>query len=238
MKKYILLILLFISILTTVKSQQVVLEQDVKGDTLHSNFGQNRTHFRHLYLELNFVAPPDEKGAKLNYGSSNNLKIGMKYKLKICNYYAVGFDFYYLNQNFNISQDTNIKQVPNSTNHDKENIVINSFGAEFYNRINFRRRGDIIGKYFDYGIFGNISFDKKHKTIDSFNTLNSADALRQKVVNYKLGYVENFQYGVNARLGLNKFAFTASYRLSDIFKSSYNFPEFPRLNIGFQIGLF
>jgi hypothetical protein len=242
MKKY-LLIIIFASVFSVSKSQTVVLEQNVKADTIGSKFGQNQKHFRHFYIEFGMISPPEEKGAEINYGKSGFYKIGMKYKLKVCNFYAIGFDVSFTNQNFSLVQNFVTKQIPNSIIHDKENIIVNNLGTEFYNRFNFGKRGNIIGKYIDLGVFANFSFDKKHKTFDKSNVVNSSYSNKQKVVNSGIIYVQDFQYGANARIGINRFALNASYRLSDIFKSksdgiSFNYPELPRLNIGLQIGLF
>jgi len=54
----------------------------------------------------------------------------------------------------------------------------------------------------------------------------------------QLKYVENFSYGLLARIGVSRYALTAQYRLSDIFKSSYAMPELPRLIVGIEVGLF
>ena len=52
-----------------------------------------------------------------------------------------------------------------------------------------------------------------------------------------LKYYEPFNYGVLARFGINRYVIYANYRLSDLFKSSYNYAELPRLTLGVQIGL-
>jgi hypothetical protein len=41
-----------------------------------------------------------------------------------------------------------------------------------------------------------------------------------------------------ARIGIGRWAFTGSYRLSDIFKTPYQMPELPRLTVGVEVGLF
>ncbi|HBF88194.1 MAG TPA: hypothetical protein DDX39_06080 [Bacteroidales bacterium] len=242
MTKYILTIVVFFTIISFAKSQAVVLEEDVNVDTLESKKGPNLKNFAHLYFEFGFNVFPQETGAEINPVKSNILKLGYKYKYKICNFYALGFDIHYLNSSFNLAQNTS-KLLPDSIMHDNENIIINNLGFEFYNRFNFGRRGNMIGKYMDIGAFGTFIFNKKHQSVDKSNDPNIAMGHKQEIVNTGLIYVQSYSYGVNARVGINRYALTASYRLSDIFKTesesfTFNYPELPRLYIGLQIGLF
>lgn len=240
MQKYIISTILFLSIILTVKSQTVVLEEDVNADTLDAKFGKNRMHYRHPFIEIGFVTPFQENTEQIIFFKTYNYKIGLKYKLKLCEYYSIGYDIYLSHQTYNLVQDS----IPNNTKYYKEKLITNSLGLELYNRFNFRKRGDFIGKYIDIGVFGHFVFDRKTKTIYKMeSTIPETMSNKVKSVSYNLIYVRNYQYGLNARLGFNRYVLSASYRLSDFFVKeadgfTFNFTELPRFSLGLQIGIF
>jgi len=231
MKKY----LIFISILflgLTLKSQEVLLSQDVSGDTIVKKNGPNLRNYSHFYLSLGFAADQAEKGAKINYGRSSNFDFGYRYKLKICNHYAMGTDLWWGTNGFNMKQ-ANTKILPDTLINDKEKFTFYHFGLSYYNRINYGKRGNHVGNYIDVGAYGQWIYSLVHYTKNKMPNDNIVETYTKG-----LNYYFPFVWGVNARIGFNRYIITASYRMSDYFKSSYKYPELPRLSVGVQVGLF
>ena len=237
MKKNILLLSILLFSFSATFSQQVVFEQDVNKDTIVPTKGPNLKNFSHLYFGFGLVlGSPDSTGSDINMGSSTDFIIGYRYKRKLSNFYAIGVDISYGATSFNLKQDSS-KLLPSKELHDKEKINSNQLGLNLYNRFNFGKRGNHVGKFLDLGAYGHYTFNYKHIFKDQNEIANSLHSSATKVVNTGLVYTNPLNYGVQARIGVNRYVLYGSYRLSDQFKANYGFPELPRLIVGFQIGL-
>lgn len=236
MKKIFILLIAVYAINNSAYSQTVLLEENVKGDTIVSKFGPNLTHFSYFYFDYSLVAGKDERGAEVKYGNSHTWAFGLRYKFKICKFYAIGAGLNYRQYSFRLAQNSN-KVVPNTILHDKEKLILNTWGGEFYNRFNYGRRGNQLGNFIDVGIFGSWISNTKHYTKDKADIL--TDANITEVTSSDLNYMEDFIYGLRVRMGFNRLMFTGEYRMSDLFKEKYvAFPELPRLTIGIDLALF
>lgn len=224
--------ILFLSLSLSAFSQEILLQQDVKADSTRPTRGPNLRNFTQGYIGFGFPVYTNEA---LNYtkpGSSIDFNFGLRYKRRITNYLATGLDMGITTAAFKLQQKSP-KTVPDTVINDKEKIQISSLVSSGYVRINVGRRGNYIGNYLDLGAYGGWNFQKKHKTT---NKNEAGEKVRESTT--KLKYVENFSYGLITRIGINRYALFASYRLSDIFKSSYEIPELPRLIVGVELGLF
>jgi hypothetical protein len=231
MKKLIFLILVLITS-GYCSSQSVLLEKDVKSDSILPKFGKNYKSYYHLFLGFGTATGlPDSTGSNIKYGLSNNIVVGFRYKLRVCNLYSLGFEIAYNNYGFNLKQDSS-KVLPNKLLHDKEMLNFNNLGLGIYNRFNLGKRGNRIGNYIDIGAYGDWICSVKHFMKDEQSNGNII-----KTTISHLNYYETFMYGVSASIGFNWFALTAKYRISDVFVKSYNYPELPRLTVGIQLGL-
>lgn len=213
-------------------SQEILLEQNVKADTVRATRGPNLRHFIHGYVGLGFPVYTNEEMNYTKFGLSSSVDLGVRYKRRLSQTFALGLDFGVNLVAFKIKQDAG-KFIPDNTINDKEKFQVNTLTGSGYVRINVGRRGNYIGNYLDLGAFGGYNFIKKHKT-----TNQNLEGEKVRVLTSKLNYMEDFTYGALARLGTGRYALTASYRLSDIFSSSCSFAELPRLIIGLEIGLF
>lgn len=231
MKKSIFLII-FIFFICETYAQAVLLEQDLSKDSLVKKTGPNLRHYHHFYMSLGFAADQAEKGAEINYGSSNSFDFGYRYKLKICNHYAMGTDFWWGSDGYNMKQ-ANTKLLPDTILNDKEKFTFYNFGLGYYNRINFGKRGNHVGNYLDFGVYGQWTYNLVHYTKNKMTNGNVVE-----VKTKKLNYYNPLNWGVNARIGFNRYIITASYRMSDYFITRYKYPELPRLTVGVQIGFF
>lgn len=224
--------ILFLLLSLSVFSQEILLQQDVKADSIRPTRGPNLRNFTQGYIGFGFPVYTNEA---LNYtkpGTSIDFNFGLRYKRRITNYLAAGLDLGITTAAYKIKQKSP-KTVPDTVVNDKEKIQISSLVGSGYMRINVGRRGNYIGNYLDLGAYAGWNFQKKHKTT---NENEAGEKIRETTT--KLKYVENFSYGLLARIGISRYALTASYRLSDIFKTSYAIPELPRLMVGVEVGLF
>lgn len=220
-----------------INAQTILLEQEPGKDTIPETYGQNLKNFSHFYYGLGFIAGAgDNNGLKINYFMSNELTLGLRYKRKVNNFYALGADINCSIQNYNINQNS-LKTFPNAILHDKEKLLTRELGLEFYNRFNFGKRGNYIGNFIDLAAYGQWDFFPTYVTIDNYKSGNAALAKKTKQIHSSLTYTNPFNYGLTARIGFNKYVFYGSYRLSNIFKDSSQFPELPGIIIGIQLGL-
>lgn len=225
-------ILLFaISLTITSFSQDVIFNDQVNSDSVIATKGPNLKHFKHAYLGFGFAATQSEnKSSKIDLGLSSNFIFGIRSKLKISNFYAIGYDISYNLSWYRLAQTVD-KQTPDNFLNDKERLSFHNLELSFYNRLNFGKRGNIIGKFIDLGAYTDWTFLCTHLIVNNIND----NIYKTKITHLK--YYEPFNYGLLSRLGYNRWVLYANYRLSDLFKSSYHFAELPRLTIGLQIGL-
>lgn len=221
-------------VLLTIKvfSQDILLQQNVQADSARPTYGPNLKNFVHGYIGLGFPFYTNEEANYTRLISSTDFNFGIRYKRKLTPHFATGFDIGVASTAYKLKQD-DAKTVPDNTLNDKEKIQVNTLRGSAWLRINVGRRGNFIGNYLDVGGFGGWNFQKKHKTINT-----NDDNEKVKVSTSRLKYIENFSYGLLARLGFSRYSITANYRLSDLFKNSYSMPELPKLTVGFEIGLF
>jgi hypothetical protein len=222
--------------------QTVLLEEKVSAnDFKKPTEGPNFRHFGHLFIGLGFYIPQGKDlEIETKPGSTTSFEFGWRYKLKLTNWFAMGTGINYVNDIFNLKQ-VETKVVPLDTLHSKERIRFNNIGSEFYVRLNFGKRGNIIGKFIDLGVYANWAFAINHMYQDKYDSQLPYQAGSQRVILYHLKYVERFNYGLKARIGVNRYILTASYRLSELLDSEYREQVgnyfFPKLSIGLEIGL-
>lgn len=237
-KCFILLIIFFLFSVCLLNAQTVLLEQNLKKDTVKKTIGQNLKHFVHFYAGISFAAGPTESDSiKINYGLSNSFVFGIRYKRKICNLYSLGYNAGISANSFNINQNKNKRFIDDSI-HKKEKLILTAISLELYNRFNFGKRGNIIGKYIDLGVSGQWVARSNLYIKDNKIPAGQSKSTPIETNTRRLYFIDPFEYGVNIRLGINRLAIYADYRLSDMFKKSSGLQELPRLFIGIQIGLY
>lgn len=230
MKRIIFIALLFAS--ANAFAQEILLEQNVKSDSIRPSRGPNLKNFSHFYIGLGFPLNTNEDVTYTKMGSSTAIDFGFRYKRKFTSFFATGFDLGIGSTTYNLSQDVP-KTVPDTIINEKEKFRIFTLSPSVYLRFNFGRRGNYVGNFLDLGAYGDWNMRKMHLTVNK----NEQDE-KVKIETTRLDYMENFSYGFLARAGSNRYVVTAKYRMSDIFKSSYAIPELPRLTVGVEVGLF
>ena len=236
------IVILFLSIFfsTVIIAQEVILDENPQSLYQPKKWGQNRTNFIHLFGSYAWVIGlPEGDAYDLKYGFSRDWKFGARYKLKLNNHFDIGADINISNSRYRFAQyGSNI--FPDSTMHDKEYLSFSAFGMDYFNRINFGKRGDKIGKYFDFGLYGTINYLARHNYWDKLSTPYSGST-KVKTTLYNLNYIADINWGLKAKIGYGRVAFWSSYRLSNLFNSklnSSNSIELPRTIVGIEIGFF
>ncbi len=214
-------------------AQEPVLDKDVAEIYEESNFGPNKKHYHQNMISFSIPLGASETGADLNYFRSLDFSIGHRYKRKLANFYALGLNTSFNFNNFNLKQNDD-KLIPTNVEYDKEKIMLYSIEAEHYHRFNFGKRGNNIGTFLDIGIAADWVFFSKHETEEK-DLID--EAKKTAIINKKLDYVEPFVFYGKARFGYNHGSFVFSYRLTDIFKGSYDFPEFTPFKLGIELSL-
>ena len=223
---------LFLLISFSSVGQTVLLDVDKASELRISETGQNLKKFTHMFLRFGLVSGEDKPGARVEYEGSVNIALGVRKKFKIGSVYSLGFEIetqftdYKLKQG-KILPDTNINNISGRMDY-------YSLGLGFYNRFNFDPdRGNFIGTYLDIGAIYQWDFSVKEI---SKNELPDGTISRTSVKN--LGYTKDFSAKIYSRIGFGHFALYGSYRITDLFKTSSQFPDLPRLILGVEFGLY
>jgi hypothetical protein len=224
-------------------AQEVLLNEEVEDVKENiSEFGPNLKKFRYLYVGFGWWGTNSEgNGAEVEQFRKGNFEAGLRFKRKINEYYSIGWALYYSNWTYRLKQNDQ-KLVPNNVIHKSEQLSFNNLGLDIYNRFNFTKRGNVLGKFIDLGVFGTWAFNSRQVYTDELKDADNNYLAEEKEVKVTgLKYIENFNYGLRMRFGINRYVIFADYRLSDIFNSKFHNTEIdaelPRLNIGLQLGL-
>ena len=231
MKKYFIITILQLFTLLA-GAQTVLLSEDVGKDTIKKTVGPNLRSFHHFYVSYGFLADKAEKGAGIKYGNSSDYNIGYRYKLRLSNHYAIGTDLWWGAYTYNLKQNK-AKVLPDTLLNNKESMTFSNLSLGIYNRINFGKRGNNVGNFFDFGAFGQYTYKLTHYTR---NKMANGNIVQTHTTG--LNYYTPLNWGLMARIGFNRYIINATYRMSNNFKSSFNYPELSRLSIGAQIGFY
>lgn len=228
-----MLILICVLASLPAKAQEVLVYEDLQGDTIKSEYGMNRKHYRHPFIGMGFFAGgAGGPTGKIKTADSWAFEYGVRYKRKFTHYLSAGADWSFSRLQYSPSA-WEVASLMGDASLKSEKLVLVQTGLGLYQRFNWqKRRGDFIGRFLDVGVYGNWTFASRH--VYSFE---QATGERVKVKKSGLDYVSPFDYGLLARIGFGNFVLKSSYRFSDHFKSESGLEEFPRLYIGFEMGL-
>jgi hypothetical protein len=229
MRNILILVILVFPFNYSLFGQKVELEKTVTRGMFKMTSGPNTDRYSHLYLSLGSYIKTKPEQAELKYPASIQFGIGVRTKYKIAEWYSLGYELEYRLANYRYATVHD-----NLAFHETDRILTHSIVLALFQRLNFDRRGNYIGKFLDMGVYGELPFSKSNILIDNADTLGSG---KQKLVLSELKFMNSINYGASVRIGFNRIVFYALYRLSDIFKPSYNRSDLPRLNVGIQIGL-
>ncbi len=240
-KSIAIIVLLLIINQSFIKSQTVLVNEKPSELYKVEKWGKNRTNYMHFYLGLgSVVSQPEGRAFEITPGLSNQVKFGLRYKLRFCNFYAWGLDLS-VSGNRNLIKQNSKNFFPDTLVHKKEVFNYQTLGLEYYNRFNFGKRGNQVGKFLDLGAWANWLYSPQHIFWDEHTTpVNGAS--KSKTMLSDLNYTTDFHWGLSARLGINRWVIYGTYRMSDIFNSKFHTStisvEPSRLIVGVEIGFF
>jgi hypothetical protein len=245
MKRILTMILLVLCTTLVVKAQKTLINRDVGRQLQRMNdtiWGPNASHFISRTFGLGWasrIQQNDSLAIKPGF-SSIWVSFGLKYKKKLNETFAVGLDGLAALQQFKIVQGEKNLLSP-GLNNDKQLLGLYSFGVGGYLRINFGKRGNRIGRYFDLGGDLHYLYFTRMFTQNDVDPALNGGASHEKLIRSKLDYVSKAQYFGYFKFGINKIAFFGRYRFSDIFTASKNInngailPQLPPLCIGIEL---
>lgn len=238
-----ILSLLFTSISGLPIAQLNLLHKKTNEQLERKDDGPNTKNWWSSYLQFGFMVPlpnHDSLGLKENL-SSTLFEVGYRYKHKLGETFSTGIDFGYNFSKFNIKQSRESNLLSPGFENKRQSIRIHALSAGVYVRINFGKRGNIIGKYLD--LSGNVQYTLR----DDMLVRNSAEpgvgVASEKIKNVyiQLPFVRDFHYFGTVRFGWNFVSLFAKYRLSEIFTADESInenrvlPNLPPFQVGVEI---
>lgn len=219
------LILVFLTI--SIAAQTVVLEATPADSGRVQKFGPNRQHYIHSYFALGMPIGRSAENVKVMPRVSDS-QFGVRYKLKLGEGLATGFDFGYQSHSYTIKQEPG-KSLFDTVLYDRERITFGYLFLGPYLRVQPGKRGDVIGRFIDIGAKGGYRINSSH-----FVRSNLDDGSILKMTRARLQDTEPFYWGAFARIGFNAIAFYFEYMGSTHFTIG---PDFPTFTFGLQINL-
>jgi len=214
------LLFLISSLSTELSAQKYLLSEDVNNDTLIPKFGFKRKYDMSNYFGLGFMAggsqnnPPSE----IHYGRSINLRAGFWGRMKLNNWYALGFytefskDRYHLKTPF--YSDSLSQSQTAWTKQNNNNLVVGIF-----NRININSDN----LFLDLGAY--YAYDFMPRIITKVKPENANFHTRKNIYN-RPDIMNRSNYGLDIRITWGSFALYSRYRISGLYKNqSYDLPK-------------
>jgi hypothetical protein len=212
-------------------AQEYVVSEDIAIDSTIEKRGPNRKHYRHSYMNFGACIDAGETGGRVRQPRIDHFTFGVRYKRRLAEHFAIGYDINYTVNDFALKQESSKKIINNFINK-RERMIFNIFEGGLFARINVGKRGNQLGKFIDLGGYGSVTVAHTHFTLNRL-----ADGSNVRTRTNGLNYFQRFNYGLNARLGMNKIALFGQYRLSDMFYANWDFPELPRIMAGIEFNL-
>lgn len=231
-KQYLYLFMLFFCISSS--AQTVLLDIDTKEQQKKIDFGPNLKKFTHLTFHIGALTSKDRQGARIIYGSSINLSLGLRKKFKISRTYSLGYDLEWQYTDYKFKQKQG-KIFPDTIiNNVSQRLDYSYVSLGFYNRFNLDpARGNFLGTFLDLGINGSFNYSVKKISKNELE-----NDVQSKSVLSNMPFVNRFNSNFYARFGRSHLSFFCSYRLTKLFKTSYGYPDLPILILGVDTALF
>lgn len=223
----------------SVAERDTMLKDTMSTFTVYGNY-KNRKSLRGEvggFLQLGIISGAESESLPVQLNSFS-AAMGMRYKIKVCSWNKLAFDFGYRFHQFYIGQNDPKIFPLSSAVHDRERVSVNNFSVGIADR--FIYHADEKNTYwFDLGVYGDASFRTSNVYVDVVDDKTSPVADKSKVTtkNVHLNYLNKLNYGVTIRAGWNCYAVFATWRLSDLVKvsSTENQADLPALVIGVEL---
>lgn len=211
--------------------QTVLLKYEEATEPLYDK-GPNQKKFVQGLIKFGFVTPPDNSNAKIVYGSSVNLGLGLRKKFKMSSIYSLGWELELEYTDFKFEKNSS-ELSPVGTSIDTKRFDVSLIALGFFNRFNFDpNRGNFMGTYLDLGI--NAGYAYSMKEVYKYKTGYGEAVTKVSSLNY----ANTFQSDAFMRLGYSRLNLWLKYRITDFFESNSPVPEVPHIVVGLEIGLY
>lgn len=220
------------------KAQRTLFEQDVDTSGAIPKFGPNRAFYVHPYVAYGLMFWPQEDGARTKWYSSN-YAYALRFKRKLAWWDSWIVDIGYRYDYFSLNQKKTKMAPLDTIRHSREFLSVHNVSGEFCNRINFSRRGDVLGTWLDIGVYADWVFRTSDRYVDRYEDPNSPAGryYRDKRRIVGLPYIQTRNYGFVLRCGGENTALFVRYRLNELIKdrADADDPDLPKLTIGIEI---
>ena len=228
MKQKILILLLVIFSLSST-AQTILLSVDNTKDK-STEIGRNLKRHNQLFFRLGFVEGIDKPGARIIFGKSIDFSFGFRKRYKISSLYSLGFETEIQSRSYKFKQTVE-KRFPDTIINKSQSLNYGNLGLGFFSRFNFDpHRGNFLGTFLDLGIVGNWHLGTHEFTE---NKLSNGTTVTKSISD--LDYVKKLSTSAYVRIGFSHVSVYGSYRLTDLFKDAYKYPDLPRLVIGIEL---
>jgi len=228
MKKLILIIIIS-AISLFAFSQQTLFSLATKDFSRKGDFGPNLKHYVQFSVIIGPIFNDGSPSLKLQKGNASFVESNIRYKRRLNNYFATGFDIFLSARSYELEQYAG-KAIPDTNTYLTEYLNSSDLGTAIYLRLNLnKRRGNYLGDFIDLGIAGSYVVRFSQNT-----TLKNGN---KKISTTTKGFdfYERYFYSAYFRLGFQKQGFIFKYRLSPLFKNSFGIPDLPPMSIGYEI---
>lgn len=212
-------------------SQDKILEMNPAVDTIEPVKGPNLKHFVHPFMSFGMCVDAGETGAQVRQPRFDQFSFGYRYKRRVVEHFAWGWDLAYNVNDFKLKQNL-VKTTPDSFLYDSQRMIFHNVQGGLYVRLNMGLRGNTLGKYIDLATYGDAVF--AHTLYTKYHLLDNSVVRSRRS---GLGYFQRLNYGAQVRFGYNQLILYCQYRLSDMFYKPENFAELPRILAGIQFSL-
>ena len=229
-QKFLILLLVIFSLSST--AQTILLSVDNTNEKA-AEVGPNLKRHNQIFFRFGLVEGSDKPGARIVFGKSIDFAFGFRKKYKISSLYSLGFETEFQVRNYKFKQSAE-KIFPDTIINKSQSLDYAILGLGLYNRFNFDpHRGNFLGTFLDIGIVGSWHFGT-HEF--SENKLSNGTTETKMISD--LAYVKKLSASVYARIGFSHVSIFSSFRLTELFKNSYKYPDLPRLVIGIELSAF
>ncbi len=212
-------------------SQQVVMDETVSDQVFSKRFGPNGTHYVWQYFSWSVpVTGRSEQQVKTFLSGEYNY--GIKYKYRLGTHFSTIGEWNLGASSYAFKKLNTLQPYHLLNEWEDENISMVNTTLAWHGRLNFGKRGNHMGKYLDFGVFGGWNFSRSHIYNGIDNGLD-VTALRNKP-----DYIRKMGWGISCGIGFNHMRLISRYRVSDyLVKGKVNGGDLPKWVIGLEIGL-
>lgn len=226
-------------------SAQIIHGRDGEEPGDGERTGPGSDYFQHTVIGFGFVIPHQESDSLSSlFGRSLCYQYGTRGIAKINRVLDVNWQLIYYRQRHSLRQDSLTNLLGFQQSFRRQHLDRHLLELSAALRFNYGMRGNTLGKFIDLGGFASWAMGTrlKMKSSEAPSALNGGSN-EQVTVFRGLDYSRGFEYGLVARIGLNKLSFWGRYRLSDMFVESDHInggrklPELSRIAVGLQFAI-